>query len=117
MIYPTIQDLTQGKINRYELAVATAKGARMITEEYIHQREAAEAAEKALAGSKEAEKPLSSMIDRELKDEKAVKIAINRIYSGEFVVEKGKQEANDDDSVDLNALTGAGVVADNDKED
>ena len=34
MIYPTINKLTQGKYNRYQLAVATAKGARIITNEY-----------------------------------------------------------------------------------
>ena len=42
MIYPTIQDLTKDKINRYELAIATAKCARIITDEYVHEREAAE---------------------------------------------------------------------------
>ena len=33
MIYPTINDLSQGKYNRYEVALATAKCARMITKE------------------------------------------------------------------------------------
>ena len=31
MIYPTIKDLTKGEFNRYEIALATAKCARMIT--------------------------------------------------------------------------------------
>ena len=37
MIYPSIAELTQdGKINRYTLVVATAKCARIITDEYDH---------------------------------------------------------------------------------
>ena len=35
MLYPTIGDLTKGKFNRYELALATAKCARLITDEYV----------------------------------------------------------------------------------
>lgn len=81
MLYPTIEELTQGKYNRYELALAAAKCARLITDEYVRQHEVAE---KSLAGSKESERSLTSMIDRELRDEKAVKVAINRIYRGEY---------------------------------
>ena len=35
MIFPTTSDLTKGKYNRYEVALATAKCARMITNEYV----------------------------------------------------------------------------------
>ena len=42
MIYPTIKDLTKGEFNRYEIALATAKCARMITNEYTRQRQEAE---------------------------------------------------------------------------
>ena len=83
MIYPTMQDLTKGKYNRYELAIATAKGARMITDEYVRQRAEAEAA---AGGAKDSEKPVAAMIDKKLKDEKAVKISIDRIADGEFVI-------------------------------
>ena len=31
MLYPTIDQLTKGEFNRYELAVATAKCARILT--------------------------------------------------------------------------------------
>ena len=45
MIYPSIGELTKdGKINRYELVIATAKCARKITDEYVAQRELAERA-------------------------------------------------------------------------
>ena len=83
MIYPTIQDLTKGKYNRYELAIATAKGARIITDEYVRQRTAAEAA---TGNGKESDKPIATMIDKKLKDEKAVKLSIDKIDNGEFVI-------------------------------
>lgn len=89
MIYPSIDDLTKGKYNRYELVIATAKCARIVTDEYIKQRETAEK----LIADKQTDKSLSSMIKREYRDEKAVKNAINRLYSGEFViVEKPAEE-------------------------
>ena len=83
MIYPTFSELTQDQFNRYQLAVATAKCARLITDEYVKQRENAE---KSMTGNKDTDKPLLSMIDKELKDEKAVKIAIGRIYNGEYSI-------------------------------
>ncbi len=85
MLYPTIDELTeQGKYNRYELALATAKCARLITDEYVSQREYAE---KAQTGNKEADRALASIIDRELRDEKAVKVAINRMHNGQFEID------------------------------
>ena len=88
MIKPTIQELTNGKYNRYELALATAKGARLITDEYVRQRAEAERA----AGVKEGERPVGALIDKELKDDKAVRIAINRIKSGDFVIVEEKED-------------------------
>jgi DNA-directed RNA polymerase subunit K/omega len=90
MIYPTMQDLTKGKYNRYELAIATAKGARKITDEYVRQRAEAEAA---AGGGKDSERPAAVMIDKKLKDEKAVKISIDRIADGEFVICEEAEEA------------------------
>ena len=86
MIYPPIEELTRnGKYNRYTLVVATAKCARLVTDEYVEQRETAE---KMLA-NKETDKSLSSMIKREFRDEKAVKTAIKRLHQGEFrIIEK-----------------------------
>lgn len=93
MLHPTIEELTQGKYNRYELALATAKCARIITDEYVSQRDAAE---KSITGNKETDRPLNQMIDRELRDEKAVKVAIGRIYEGKYVIEESPEahEAN-----------------------
>ena len=83
MIYPTIQDLTKGNYNRYQLAIATAKCARLITDEYVKQRVAAESA---LAGSKEGGSTIGTLIDPVLANEKAVKNAINRINDGEYAI-------------------------------
>jgi DNA-directed RNA polymerase subunit K/omega len=90
MIYPTIKDLSKDQYNRYEVALATAKCARIITNEYVRQRLEAEAA---ASGSKDSDKPVNAMIDREFRDEKAVKIAINRIYEGKYeIVHKDPDE-------------------------
>ena len=85
MLYPTIDELTKGnQFNRYELALATAKCARLITDEYVRQHDVAE---KSQPGNKETDKPINTMIDRELRDEKAVKVAIGRLYRGEYEID------------------------------
>ena len=83
MIYPTIQDLTKGNYNRYQLAIATAKCARLITDEYVKQRTAAESA---LTGSKESGSSIASLIDPALANEKAVKNAITSIHNGTYTI-------------------------------
>ena len=93
MLYPTIEELTKGnKYNRYELALATAKCARLVTEEYVRQHEEAERSQ---TGNKETDRPINTMIDRELRDEKAVKVAIGRLYRGEYCIDPhaGEREA------------------------
>ena len=107
MLYPTIEELTQGnKINRYELALATAKCARLITDEYVRQHEFVE---KSATGNKEADRALLATIDRELRDEKAVKVAINRIYRGEFEI---LENADEKTSEDAEAVVAEAVDAD-----
>ena len=93
MIHPSISELTNNnKINRYTLVVATAKCARIITDEYVKQREYVEK----LALSKEADKKSTTMnmIKKEYRDDKAVKTAITGLYNGEFkmVAEDGTEE-------------------------
>lgn len=84
MIKPPIEELTKhGKYNRYTLVIATAKCARIVTDEYVHQRENAER----MLANKETEKSLASMIKKEFRDEKAVKTAIKRLYYGDFIIE------------------------------
>ena len=83
MIYPSIEELTNEKVNRYALVIATAKCARNITDEYVRQKRVAE---NQITGNKETDKSLASMISKELCDEKAVRIAINRIKDGEYTI-------------------------------
>ena len=97
MLHPTIDELTQGKFNRYELALATARCARLITDEYVRQHDAAERSQ---TGNKETDRPINTMIDRELRDEKAVKVAIRRIANGDFIID---ENAADYEPIDLAA--------------
>ena len=83
MIYPTIADLTKGEFNRYQLTLATAKCARLITDEYVKQRVAAE---NALTGTKEGGSTIASMIDPVLANEKAVKNAIDSMHRGDYTI-------------------------------
>ncbi len=83
MLHPTINKLTKGKFNRYQLAVATAKCARLITDEYVRERHIAE---KNALGVKEIEKSAESIVNPDYRDRKAVKIAIDKIDSGEYVI-------------------------------
>lgn len=89
MLYPTISELTKNEFNRYELALATAKCARKITDEYVQQREAAE---KASTGNKDTDRTLINSINKEYRDEKAVKNAINRIHNGEYTLVRIENE-------------------------
>ena len=81
MLYPTIEQLTKNEFNRYELALATAKCARVLTNEYVKQREAAE---KLAAGDKDAARSTINQLNKEYREEKAVKIAITKINAGDF---------------------------------
>lgn len=110
MLYPTIKDLTKGEFNRYELSLATARCARIVTEEYVKQREEAE---KSQTGNKETDRPINTMINKELRDEKAVKTAIKRIHEGDYVIvrrpegyvfETVKEEKKIEEPIDFKAM-------------
>lgn len=97
MLYPTITDLTKDEFNRYELALATAKCARIITDEYVAQRVAAE---EAAGGNKETERSLINMINKEYRDEKAVKNAISKIHNGEYQIVRTEAVEESEETVD-----------------
>ena len=80
MIYPTIEQLSKGEFNRYELVVGVAKCARIVPDEYVEMRAKAQK----MIENHETEKPLSALIDPEYKDQKAVKIAIAKLVDGRF---------------------------------
>ena len=93
MIYPSIADLTKDKFNRYELVIGAAKSARLVTEEYVAQREKAEK----MIANHETDKPLSALIDPEYRDKKAVKIGIGRLNDGTLeLVRKSEMKANEE---------------------
>ena len=115
MIYPTINDLTKGEFNRYEIALATAKCARMITNEYVHQREEAE---RSMTGNKETDKPLNALIDREVRDEKAVKIAIGRIHNGDYrIVHKEEEDIIEEEELETPEIIPVDIRFDDEDED
>lgn len=87
MVNPTINQLIDNNedINRYSLVIAAAKSARIITDEYIKQKEYAEKIA-SLDGDKKGN--YSCIIKKEYRDEKAVKNAVNGLYEGEFEIVK-----------------------------
>ena len=88
MIYPTIDQLTKGKFNRYELVVGVAKCARIVTDEYVAMRNKAQKR----IDNRETDKSLFSQIDPEYRDQKAVRIAISKMVEGRF--EMAREEEN-----------------------
>lgn len=114
MIYPTIEELTKGEYNRYQLAIATAKCARLITDEYVRQRAAAEST---LTGSKDGGGSIVSLIDQDLADKKAVKNAIDSMKAGKYeivdapVAEDLPEEAAEEAEAAVEAETEAEVAA------
>ena len=102
MIYPSIADLTKNEFNRYELVIGTAKSARLVTDEYVKEREAAEK----MIANRETEKPLSSLISPEYRDQKAVKIAIGRMHEGKLkMVRKSERAENCESAETAEAVT------------
>ena len=87
MIYPTIEKLTGGEFNRYELVIGVAKGARIVTDKYVEMRMKAQK----MIENHETDKPLASLIDPEYKDQKAVKIAVAKLERGEFKLKHGEE--------------------------
>ena len=81
MLHPTIQELTTENYNRYEIALASAKCARMITDEYVRQKEAAE---RAMGNSKDADRSVINKLNKEYREEKALKNALTMIKAGDY---------------------------------
>ena len=111
MISPSIDQLTKGKMNRYMLVMATAKCARMVTDEYVAQREQAEKmierkeTDKSIAATRfvrwlelSIRKSIAALIKSDVRDKKAVETAVQRIYKGDFEVvdPEADKEIHDD---------------------
>ena len=96
---PSVEEIAKNRdLNRYEVVVAVAKGARLATQEYIEVREAAERS----ISNHETDKSLQSLLGPEYKDQKPVKVAINRLISGDYAIEK-LNESKDPETVDEEA--------------
>ena len=82
MIEPSTTKFSEENgINKYELVIATAKCARMITDDFIKQKEIADR----FAG-RDLLKPLPVLISEDLKDEKPVQSAVEMLTNGEFKI-------------------------------
>ena len=104
MLYPSIQELLTAtskdgkeKLNKYSITMATAKCARVVTNDYLEQRYNAE---KRIV-NKETDKDLSSLINKEYRDEKSVKNAVREIKEGKFEIYLPGEEGYEDSVVEV----------------
>lgn len=82
MLYPSMQHLTNDKINRYMLVIATAKCARYITQKAIEEREAAEVHKENDRFSKDSKQDITN----DMANDKAVTVAVGRLYDGTYKI-------------------------------
>lgn len=90
LLCPTIQELTKGEFNRYELVVAVAKGTRMVTDE-ITERQANIAPYR---GEDIQGLPKREFCMGYINDEKAMTTVVKRIKSGEYRITYRTNEEN-----------------------
>ncbi|MCL2212821.1 MAG: hypothetical protein FWB93_03210 [Oscillospiraceae bacterium] len=88
MIHPTIEELSKNRYNRYTLTVTTAKCARLVTDEYVKQRENAEK----MISRKETDKSINMLISAEIRDDKAIKTAIKRLANDDYAIVEAQAE-------------------------
>ena len=88
MIYPTADALGKGAYDRYSVTVAVAKAARLVTDEYTKERSEAETK----ISNKETDKCIYNLISEELRDNKAIKTAIDRISTGVYEITEPEVE-------------------------
>ena len=86
MIFPSIEQLTKDIYNRYELVIATAKVARVITDKLNEKKDEME---KNVSVKESSAMDKTVAVQKEIKDipeEKPVKLAIQKIFEGEFLI-------------------------------
>lgn len=89
MIYPTIDKIGKGEFDRYSVTVAVAKAACLVKDEYSKQKEDAEK----IIGNKGSDKSIYALISEELRDDKPIATALERIQNGTYeIVEPEKKE-------------------------
>ena len=104
MLYPSIQELLKAtskngeeKLNKYSITMATAKCARVVTNDYLEQRYNAEKK----ISNKETDKDLLSLVNKDYRDEKSVKNAVKEINEGKFEIFLPGDEGYEDSVVDV----------------
>ena len=107
MLSPTTDELTSGgKFNRYQVAFATGRGARMITNEYTVQRTEYDEHYRATT-PKDQKDAVPKMMEQRgpspevnpiYRDQKAVRVAINKIVDGEYKLVEREDELGDLDA-------------------
>lgn len=105
MLYPSIQELLkktekngEESLNKYSLVMATAKCARVITNEYLKERAIAE---RKIANKETDTKDITALITKRYRDEKAVKNAVKELKEGEFEVFVPGEEGYESSIVDV----------------
>ena len=104
MLYPSIQELLkvtskdgEERLNKYSITMATAKCARLITNDYAEQRRIAERK----IANKETEKDIGSLVNKDYRDEKAVKNALREMKEGKFEIYLPGEEGYEDAVVEV----------------
>lgn len=82
MLYPTVQDLTNEKVNRYMLVIATAKCARHLIDKANDERELEES--RRVEGERYGKESKSEY--DVLLTEKPVSVAVQKLYDGEYSI-------------------------------
>ncbi len=82
MVEPALSKIMKKeKVNRYALSIATAKVARIITEEYVQERDYIEK-----NNLKMTDKAAQNIVNAKYRDEKAVQNAVEELYNDEFTI-------------------------------
>jgi len=76
MLYPSIQTMTDERVNRYMLVIAAAKGARYVTCRNNEERD--------FGDSRRSELDRNVFLEND--QDKAVSIAISRLHGGKFKI-------------------------------
>lgn len=97
---PSFSELSKGRFNRYELTIVAAKMARIVNDEYIRLREAIEQ-RKQLAIQRGGDKnAFDSYMNPRYRDERAVRVAVDKIYNNECTIEIHRDEDSDSQDPD-----------------
>ena len=83
---PSISELSHDKLNRYELTMVAAKTARLVTDEYVKQREGIEE-RKSINQSRGLEKvSYDQYMVPQYRDERAVRVAVDKLANDQCII-------------------------------